>query len=55
MITWFQETLFTTNAIQAVIVLSLICALGLALAKMRIRGVSLGVTYVFFIGILAGA
>ncbi len=55
MINWIQETLFQTTAIQAVIVISLICALGLALGKIRIWGISLGVTYVFFVGILAGA
>ncbi len=43
------------SAIQAVIVICLICALGLALGKVRFRGISLGVTYVFFFGILAGA
>ncbi len=43
------------SAIQAVIVISLICAFGLALGKLRIRGISLGVTFVFFIGIMAGA
>lgn len=52
---WFQQTLFNTSAVQAVIIISLICAVGLALGKMRIRGISLGVTYVFFMGILAGA
>ena len=44
-----------TPAIQAVIVICLICAIGLFLGKIRVRGISLGVTYVFFIGILAGA
>ena len=44
-----------TPAIQAVIVICLICAIGLSLGKIRLRGISLGVTYVFFIGILAGA
>lgn len=34
--------------------LSIICALGLALGKLRLMGVSLGVAFVFFIGILAG-
>lgn len=52
---WFLNTLLSPSAIQAVIVISLICALGLALGKVRVRGVSLGVTYVFFVGILAGA
>ena len=55
MIHWLQTTLFETSAIQAVIVICLICALGLSLGKWRICGVSLGVTYVFFVGILAGA
>lgn len=55
MISWLQQTLLSTTPVQAVIVISLICALGLALGKIRIRGISLGVTYVFFIGILAGA
>ena len=52
---WFEQTLLSTSAVQAVIVISLICAAGLALGKLRVRGISLGVTYVFFIGILAGA
>lgn len=34
--------------------LSLICASGLALGKIKIFGVSLGVTFVFFAGIIAG-
>lgn len=42
-------------AIWAVIIISLICAIGLAVGKIRIFGVSLGVTYVFFFGILVGA
>lgn len=52
---WLRETLLTPSAIQAVIIICLICALGLSLGKLRFRGVSLGATYVFFIGILAGA
>ena len=39
---------------QALAVLSLISAIGLGLGKVRILGVSLGVTFVFFAGILAG-
>ena len=41
------------SALQAIVVLSLISALGLVLGKIRIAGISLGVTFVFFIGILA--
>lgn len=52
---WLYDTLLKPTAVQAVIVIALICALGLSLAKVRFRGISLGVTYVFFFGILAGA
>ena len=34
--------------------LSALCACGLALGKVRVGGISLGVTFVFFVGILAG-
>lgn len=39
---------------QAVMILSLVSASGLALGKIKIFGVSLGVTFVFFAGIIAG-
>lgn len=52
---WIYDLLHTPSAIQAVVIISLICALGLSLAKFRVRGISLGITYVFFFGILFGA
>lgn len=49
------DTLFHTHsALQAVIVISLICAVGLFFGKVKMWGVSLGVTFVFFAGIIAG-
>lgn len=42
------------TALQAVVIISLISAVGLGLGKIRILGISLGVTFVFFAGILAG-
>ena len=39
---------------QAVLVISIICASGLALGNIKIFGISLGVTFVFFAGIVAG-
>ena len=51
---WFIELFSEQTFIQAVLVLSLICAAGLALGKIKILGVSLGVTFVFFAGIAAG-
>ena len=52
---WLSDTFIHHSAIQTVIIICLICALGLSLGKLRIRGFSLGVTYVFFFGILAGS
>ena len=52
---WISDTLLTPSAIQAVIIICLVCAAGQALGKLKVRGISLGVTYVFFFGILAGA
>ena len=51
---WLTDTLMNHSAVQAVIVLSLLCACGLALGKVRVLGVSLGVAFVFFLGILMG-
>lgn len=42
------------SSLQAIVIVSLICAIGMALGKVRIAGISLGVTFVFFIGIIAG-
>ena len=46
---------FTHSAVQTVVLLSLIIAAGLAMGKFHVRGVSLGVAFVFFIGIVAGS
>ena len=51
---WILDILSQHSALQAVIILSMICACGLALGKVKILGISLGVTFVFFTGILLG-
>ena len=51
---WFTELFTQQTFIQAVLILSLICASGLLLGNLKIFGVSLGVTFVFFAGIVAG-
>lgn len=51
---WFTELFLQPTFIQAVVVLSLICATGLALGNIKIFGLSFGVTFVFFAGIIAG-
>ena len=50
----FNELFTHHTFIQAIMILSLICATGLALGKIKVFGVSLGVTFVFFAGIIAG-
>jgi AspT/YidE/YbjL antiporter-like protein len=51
---WLENLFFEHSALQAVVVISVIIATGLGLGKIRICGISLGVTFVFFAGILAG-
>lgn len=51
---WFNSIFVEHSVIQAVVVVAMISALGLALGKISICGVSLGVTFVFFAGIAAG-
>ena len=51
---WLNELFTQHTFIQAVMILSIICAAGLALGKIKVKGVSLGVTFVFFAGIIAG-
>ncbi len=50
---WIDSLFFEHSAIQAIVVLSLVTAAGLWLGKMHVWGISLGVTFVFFVGILA--
>ena len=51
---WIINIFTEQTFVQAIMVLSLICAVGLALGNVKIFGVSLGVTFVFFAGIIAG-
>lgn len=51
---WISSLLFEHSALQAIIVLSLITATGIWLGRLHLGGVSLGVTFVFFVGIIAG-
>lgn len=51
---WLIEIFTEQTFIQAILILSLICATGLALGQIKVGGISLGVTFVFFAGIIAG-
>lgn len=51
---WFSNLFVGQSVIHAVVLLSTIIAVGLSLGQIKVLGVSLGVTFVFFVGILAG-
>lgn len=51
---WLLETLTEPSMIQTVLILSIVSAVGVYLGKVKLFGISLGVTFVFFAGILAG-
>ncbi len=51
---WIESLFFDHTPLQAVIVMSVIIAAGLGLGKIKVGGIGLGVTFVFFMGILAG-
>lgn len=52
---WILELFSVPSAIQALAVVALVCTVGMALGRIKIGGVSLGVAFVFFIGITVGA
>ena len=54
MIDWIHSFIFDHTAIQAVALLMAIVAVGLSLGRVKVAGINLGVTFVFFVGILAG-
>ena len=51
---WFTNLFTQHSTLQALFVLSLISAIGLFLGNLKVKGISLGVTFVFFVGIIAG-
>lgn len=51
---WLSELISQPGYLQTVIILSIICAVGLLFGQIKYRGFSLGVTLVFFAGILLG-
>ena len=51
---WINGLFSIPSALQGVVVISLICAVGLGLGKIKFAGISLGVAFVFFFGIAVG-
>ena len=52
---WFDSLFTVHSAVQTCVLLSVIISSGLALGKLHVRGISLGVAFVFFMGIVAGS
>ena len=46
---WFDNLINVHSAVQGIVILSLICTLGLALGKIHVKGISLGIAFVFFV------
>ena len=52
---WIQDLLFNSESVaHAILIYALVIAFGVALGKVKILGVSLGVTFVLFVGLLIG-
>ncbi|MEI3341326.1 MAG: putative transporter [Coprobacter fastidiosus] len=53
--TWIENLLFTPSSVaHTVLLYAFVIAAGVYLGKMKIFGISLGVTFVLFVGLLAG-
>lgn len=51
---WLTDAFLAPTVMQAIVVISMVAAVGLALGRIKIFGISLGITFVFFAGIVAG-
>ncbi|MBQ9254417.1 MAG: putative transporter [Bacteroidales bacterium] len=49
---WLKNLFLTQNVAQAVLLLAITIALGLYLGKFKIKGISLGITWILFVGII---
>ncbi len=51
---WFPNLIFNQSIAQTIIIYSFVIAIGVALGKVKIFNISLGITFVLFAGIIAG-
>jgi len=51
---WFNDLLWGGGVAHSVILLSLVIVFGILLGKVRVAGISLGITFVLFVGIVMG-
>lgn len=51
---WLKEAILEPSSVQSIIIVSLVSAIGLQLGKLKLFNISLGITFVFFVGIVLG-
>ena len=51
---WFCSLIWGEGIAHTILVLAVVIAAGILLGKIKIKGVSLGVTWILFVGIVAG-
>lgn len=50
---WFESLIFGEGIAHSILILSIVIAIGLSLGKVKLFGISLGVTWILFVGIAA--
>jgi len=51
---WIEKLFFGEGVAHSILLFAFVIAAGIALGKIKIKGISLGITFVLFVGILAG-
>lgn len=51
---WIENLIWGENVAQSIMLFAAVIAVGIVLGKVKVKGISLGITFVLFVGILAG-
>ena len=51
---WIENLLFTPSVAHSLVLVALVIAIGLYLSRIKIGGISIGVTWILFVGIVFG-
>lgn len=51
---WINDLMFGSGVAHAIFVFALVISIGILLGKIKIFGVSLGITWILFVGIFFG-
>lgn len=54
MMEWFSNLFFGNSILSSCLIISLTCAIGIFFGKLKFWGISLGISFVFFVGIFFG-